>query len=467
MSIALALFLFSLGLGMTLWRGPGFALAVVLMPVMMFLSRAIGLQLPSFPDATPIVSVLYGILVGSVAQGRFLPAIRWNALDAVMILLILEVSASAFMNGKVYTGVSRLSEQILWVAPYFLARRAFTSIQNRRMMLWTTAIGLMVLGLFAVVEARFRPNLYDNVMAAFGLISEYGYGAGYRFGLYRARVSFDHPISLGNCAVLLTAIVAVLGQTTGLWRHPTVRAAVAAGIVTAIVSLSFTPYAGLVSGILAYLVFSRLRSGSTLILPSIVVMLALLGVMLATSFSVDTSIEARNATGIFGRSYNVRALIIQRTWPFVMSAGPLGYGETLPVAELELESVDNTYLLWTMDRGWLWLALWLAIPVALGSQVRKALRMGASASQRYPLAAGFAFCLGTMVSMFTVWGGQIYTTFWLVLLGLTSSAAEMVIARAAGAKAAADGVARVRILGDVAPPPGAVRVRPTRVFSGS
>jgi hypothetical protein len=51
----------------------------------------------------------------------------------------------------------------------------------------------------------------------------------------------------------------------------------------------------------------------------------------------------------------VRAKIVQNSMPFASTAGLFGYGNTIRHSQLALESVDNSYMLFTMRRGFVYL----------------------------------------------------------------------------------------------------------------
>ena len=74
--------------------------------------------------------------------------------------------------------------------------------------------------------------------------------------------------------------------------------------------------------------------------------------------------------------------------------------------QFDLKSVDNTYMLFTMTRGWVYTSLWISIAVFFSIRMTKAFRHVTNPSQVFPLAIATATVLALMVSMYTVWAGR-------------------------------------------------------------
>jgi hypothetical protein len=136
----------------------------------------------------------------------------------------------------------------------------------------------------------------------------------------------------------------------------------------------------------------------------------------------------------------IRAQIIQHSWPYASEAGYFGYGSTLKKGDLDLDSVDNSYILFTMRRGFVGLFLLLSMPLVLTLRASKVFRRYRDRAQRLPVAIAVSALLGIMVAMFTVWFGFSYATLWVILLGLTHSMLDVLLygpAPATNAQAAA------------------------------
>ena len=123
----------------------------------------------------------------------------------------------------------------------------------------------------------------------------------------------------------------------------------------------------------------------------------------------------------------VRALIVQNSWPWATSSGLFGYGNTIRHSQLNLDSVDNSYMLFTMRRGFAFLVLFLCVPILIAWRGVKAFRRAPHPMQRLPLAIAVSGCMGIMVAMYTVWFGFVYSVLWTILIGLTMSMMDVLI----------------------------------------
>src|SRR5581483_10484415 len=110
----------------------------------------------------------------------------------------------------------------------------------------------------------------------------------------------------------------------------------------------------------------------------------------------------------------VRAMIIQKSMPFAENTGLFGWGNTIRHSQLALESVDNSYMLFTMRRGFVFLSLFLMIPVVTALRAMKCFKRCKSEMQALPLAVGVSVILGIMAAMFTVWFGFAYSVMWVM-----------------------------------------------------
>ena len=126
-------------------------------------------------------------------------------------------------------------------------------------------------------------------------------------------------------------------------------------------------------------------------------------------------------------SYQIRALIMQNAWETAASAGWFGYADTLKRSQINFSSVDNSYLLFVLRRGFGYLVLFLLIPVVLTLRAGKAFGRALLPQQRFPLAVAIAVVLGTMASMYTVWFGFVYAVLWMMTLALANSMMDVLI----------------------------------------
>src|SRR5204863_7053065 len=120
-------------------------------------------------------------------------------------------------------------------------------------------------------------------------------------------------------------------------------------------------------------------------------------------------------------SMYIRAKIVQNSWPFAQTAGALGYGNKIRKSQLDLDSVDNPYMLFIMRRGWVFLCLFLVIPVVVAIRSSIAFARAHLFAQRFPLIVAVAAVFGTMIAMYTVWFGFVYAILWMMMLAISQS----------------------------------------------
>jgi hypothetical protein len=214
--------------------------------------------------------------------------------------------------------------------------------------------------------------------------------------------------------------VTILSATTqGGAKRWWVRASILAAVFALVTSISYGSYLGLTATICFYLVM-RYWGWVRANLRWLAIAAVIGGFAVTLALRSFSSVVTEGMSGA-EQSFRVRVLIIQRSWDFVVSAGPFGHGIWIDQNKLKLESVDNAYLLWAMREGWVYLALWLLIPITLAGRAARAFRMTPDAKQREPLVRGLACVFGVMVAMYTVWADWDYVTIWTVLLGFTVS----------------------------------------------
>ena len=84
-------------------------------------------------------------------------------------------------------------------------------------------------------------------------------------------------------------------------------------------------------------------------------------------------------------------------------------------------------MLFTMRRGFAFLALFLSIPVVTALRAMKAFARAPAQTQWLPLGVGVAAVLGIMAAMYTVWFGFAYSVMWVVMIGVTMSMCDVLI----------------------------------------
>jgi hypothetical protein len=423
-------FCFLVAFSLTLARGAGTGFVYAYLPALILLSTVTGVPILGLPDPTPPTAAIYGILAGAILRGRA-ARLRLLSVDKLFLGLLLAYVVSAVSTEFVYTGVSIFGSLLLQlVAPYFIARISLEQRSLQREALVVLAACSVIVAVFAVIEFRLWPNTYAWLLAQTGLGVRYVDFAFSRFGFFRASSSFWHPIDLGNSAALLGALVAILGLRTGLGLRPTwLRLALAAAFVSWLTAGSFTSFIGLGSGAALFLLLRALPRTRRHLAAGVLAVIAA-GFSYAAVLANAPLPDMSEVEGTFAMSFWVRQLILHEAWAQASSAGLFGWGRLVQVGSLE--SIDNAYLVIAIQRGWLALALWLAIPVALASLVSRALRRARSDVEASALLLGFCAAFGTMLAMFTVWLGFAYQSLFVIVLALSVSTAQATLRAAAG-----------------------------------
>jgi hypothetical protein len=408
MSVLVILLTFVVSLVVTLTAGGGWAFVTVYIPSLLMLN-----QLPEFPiPHAPLVAhwaALYGIILGVPFRKESL-RFRWCSIDTIMVLLLLSATITAWSTEVFETGINSFRTDLLqWTAPYFLARIVFRSVEMRRATLYTMVVLIGMISVAALIEFRLTPYWYLHVLRDdLGMHNPIPPLAYHRYGFFRVSGTVFHPIYFGNLCVALFG---------------------AFGCV--VTSISFTPYMGLAAGTLFFLTLMFVRWSRLMLVP--LVLLVIAGGTFATYHVAQQPLGTRPDDDL-GASLYIRQMIVIETWHKAIAAGPFGFGlrhdftkDSTDDGEFDLSSIDNSYMQFTMTRGWVYTALWLSIAVFFSARMTLAFSRVNHRSQVFPLAVCTATVLGLMVSMYTVWAGAIYTVFWLLMLGLANTLIDLVV----------------------------------------
>ncbi len=431
MNIALLGLIFLAALVATLTRGPAVAFAVVYLPTLLLFNLVVPFSLSGLTDATADVAAVYGILLGLLPHlGERLP-FKLILLDWVLIAMGASQIVTSITTAVFYTGVSTGSSVLVtMLVPYFLARAMIASPEARRLALEAVIAVAVFLGIIALIEARLWPYFFSRLMIATGLAGPSGDFVYHRYGFMRARATFVHPIDFGNVAVELIGMTLFLAATTASGtRRFGVKLAVGALAACVLASISFTAFVGLAALLAVFLLIRH----SPLVRRHLgaVAILGILGGVAMTTYLLGVDVNFDRGAGIGESSLMNRAMIVQRGLQVGLDAGPFGRGANITRDELQLESVDNSYLLALIRNGWVYLALMLAIPVVIGAGASRALCSPRGRAAPFPLAILVASVFGTMAGMYTVWFGFTYAILFMVLLGLTNGTIQLYLAGAA------------------------------------
>jgi hypothetical protein len=234
-------------------------------------------------------------------------------------------------------------------------------------------------------------------------------------------LTFNHPIDTGNCGMLIAAMIALMASTTSVGlKNIYVQLGIIASLAISATSMSWSSYAGTAAavGLFAAIWCIPLLGR---VLPLIVIAMICGGFIVANRLEHMDLGPRENVGQTFSDSLWIRASIMQNSWPFASTAGAFGYGKTIKHSELNLDSVDNGYLLFTMTRGWVFLTLFLSLPLMLALRASWLYGRTQLPQHRLPVIISIAAVLGAMVAMFTVWFGFVYSFLWILMLAMGHS----------------------------------------------
>jgi len=423
MSGAVSAAFFAVALLVAFWRGAGTSFVVIYLPALLLLSKTAVVGLPLVPDVNAPFAALYGILIGGALKGSF-GRIRWTALDAVVVLVVLSYAVSATLTAWSWTGVSTLGHTgLALAAPYFITRICLESRDTQRRALWVlVAVGLFV-ALVALVEMRLWPFTYNAWIRGLALGDPEDGGAGRRYGFFRSMVSFDHPIDLGLSAGLCFAAICVLALRSGTaMRRRWIRGGLGAWALAAMTGISFTSLMGWAVALAFYFGISRLRVVQRSLTAGVMAIIAI-GLIFTISIASTAPAPLAEDASEIERSYYVRHFIVYEAWSAATTAGLFGWGERV-TSMIDLRSVDNAYLLIAMNYGWIALSLWLLFPVLLARLAARSLRRRRRRADTGATLIGLSAVVGTMVAMFTVWFGFVYQSLFMIVAALTVNATQ-------------------------------------------
>jgi len=429
----LAAILFLVAIYVTMYRGAVVAFVTLYLPCLLLINTTQKINLPGLPDMNATFGVIYGICGGLVLRGGEPFPFKWGFMDTLMVLLMLSTIITGMVTEYVYTGVSILGEQFLgYVAPYFLARVMFHSAEMRRRALWVCVFSAFFIAFFTLIELRLWPYFLSRSLKNFGLSTASNGQVLWRFGFMRAQTTFDHPIDMGNSCLLMAAMIAIFAGTTSVGlKNIYVRLAILASICAAFSSLSFTSWVGICAAIGGFCVLWLLKFSRRMLIVGVFGLFCGFAVMTYHLYHMDLDARREQRQEDIGQtaqdSMFVRAMIIQNCMPFARETGLFGWGNTIRHSQLALESVDNSYMLFTMRRGFVFLGLFLMIPVVMALRASKAFRNARVPAQWVPLAVGVSAVLGIMAAMYTVWFGFAYSVLWMIMLGLVTSMSDVLI----------------------------------------
>lgn len=422
----------------TIRKGPGSTFAYLYLPVLFLVSTVRPVSIEPLPDITSPIAVSYGTLLGMALSGRFV-FFKLHLIDYLVVLCSVTIAITGYVNGEFWTLVSATGNETLrWLIPYYMARIAFREAPLRRHMGLTFCFLAMALGVIGIIEFRLFPLFFSRMLERLDMAMVFNTMVLGRYGFFRAMGTTEHPIDFGNVGLLLAGLLPALCVSGGIaMRDKRFLGGMAGVVLILISSMSFSSLAGSFAALCIFLALRHVRFSETFLLPGLLA--AIIGGFYFTNhlLSIDLKeIEPVNSDVALDGSYYIRVLIIQNSWnSYGQSAGWLGYGDDgIKKEVLKLESVDNSYMLFLMRRGWIHLILRLFLACTIAFVAWRMLRRESSDTIRVPIAAFTAVLLGTMVSMYTVWFGFVYAVVWTCSLGMFVTMRQVLAERATAAQ---------------------------------
>lgn len=414
-------------------RGIARTFVLVYVPSLIFFFLTPPLNLPGIPDLTSGSAVGYPVLFMALSKWKELSRVRWGMFDLLIALMMLPPTISVMSNNTLWDGVGRTGELFFnWLMPYFMARVALHDADARRQLLKVACICTITLGCMAAVEARLRPYFVSRAMEQLHIAETANNQVFSRYGLMRAQTSLGHPIDLGNCALILGTMILVLTPITGRrWNERLIIAGILGAGAMVAGSVSFTGLSATAFAFVLMYAFSRQRLGPYAVLPAVVVLMIVL--VSTMSYQLNKQISEERPTDEAEASLWARDKVVQDSWVPMQSSGPFGGGQYLNTKEIGIGtgqgSVDNSYILFVLQFGWVYLTMWIILALFIGIKGGQTLALTRTPSERIPVAAILAGIVATFLAMYTVWFGFVYSILLVVLLGAFATMSQLLAER--------------------------------------
>ncbi len=393
----------------------------VYIPALLLLFLIPAYKLPGIPNLNMPTAVGYAVLLIAPFKWKELSRLKFNAIDIMIVLMMLPPTISVLLNDTLWDAIGRSGDLFFrWILPYFLARIAFNDADARKRLLPVLCTCAIVIGCFAAIEARLRPYFVARTMKQAGLANAPVAQVFWRFGLARAQTTLGHPIDLGVCGTIVGSMIILLTPITGRrWNDKLPLAGVFACGAMVVGAVSFTGFLGMATAFASLYVFTRPRLGPNMVLPAMLGVGVLVATLMASMLT--SALPAERPEDKLEESLWIRQKIVQEGWETASSAGLLGKGLSLDTADIGTGSIDNSYLLFVMQYGWLYLASWVLLAMIVGYYGGRTLALTQTPSERIPVAAACAGIVAVLLAMYTVFYGFAYALLFLSLLGMLSS----------------------------------------------
>lgn len=409
--------------------GIGRMFAYVYLPGLLFLFNIPAKKIiPGIPFFSTATAIAYGAILALIFKPDELKKLRWNMIDTAMVLLLVPFFLSVLNTDGPYDAYRDTADfAFVTLVPYLFARIALQDADARPRMLKVLCYSAIVIVVLAAYEARLSPNAVPRALIKIGLTRIISQGVLFRFGLARAMATMAQPIDLGNVGVLLGGMILLLTPASGRrWSDPLPLIGVIAAGGMVFGSISLTAWGAVAIALVLYFVFSRPRIGRWLVVPTLLAITLVL--VFYTSHALNETLGDKPEDPV-GSSHWIRLKIIQDSWAKCMEAGAFGFGSKLDTSNIGVGSVDNAYLLFIMQQGWLTLGAWVLLAYVLAFKGAAALKRAATETERLPVAAAIAGIIAMFVAMYTVFYGFVYGTTLCIVFGFLSAMTQMLRSR--------------------------------------
>ncbi|MGC4031247.1 MAG: hypothetical protein QM754_05805 [Tepidisphaeraceae bacterium] len=424
-------------------HGIGRTFGLCLIPAVLLFNFAQSINMPLLPNITSLNVVLYGTLAGLVFRPGELRKIRWNFLDTCVVLLVIPVFITTFMNGAQPStpggppepATLKLAQRYAmefacaYLFPYFMARIALQDADARRVTLKVLCSLSIFIGVLTAVESSgFRPNVTARTLYQLKLntttVGRPSSMVFTRFGMARAIATAGQQIDLGNVGVLVGTMILVLIPATGAsWISPLSVGGILGAGAMVFGSVSMTSWFGMGVAFLCYGLFTQRGFGKYFVLPILVLLFGFM-VVQTNRMVNEPPVGDRPGTDV-GDSTWIRTKIMQDAWPMATDAGAFGMGTGADVSKVGVGSVDNSFLLFMIQFGWVFVALWLLMLFVAAWKGTQLLSRASTTSERLPAAAMVAGVIAITASMYTVYYGFCYANLFTALIGMVAGMWQM------------------------------------------
>ncbi len=353
---------------------PARAFLLVYLPVLLLVPSELRWQLYGLPDVAfeDAAMAPVALAVGLTCAWRWRPSVT----DALVAGFVLLQVASEWRAG----GATAVQDNLFsWTCgllfPYLVARWLFTSAELRLAAARTTVALLALVAVLSLWEFRMgsNPLFGDAWRGLFGdQLDQFGPRNAFRFGFARIRGPFPHAILAGMLFGAGLVLQLALHRARA-WRNRGVSllllAALAGGMA---MTLSRGPWLALAAS-LAVLVVHPLRRRPRLLAGALVTAALVGGLVLVAMDRYATS--GGGAADTLQRTVSYRRQLLDLYVPLALERPLLGWGNLGWEAVRGMESVDNQYLLLSLNNGLLAAGTFVALLLGTAARLlRLALR---------------------------------------------------------------------------------------------